>query len=329
MLFRSWTNGGSYDQIEVLRDGSLIATLAGTEASYLDSSAPGGTSLYQLQPHFAGTTSDASNMCSASRAPEAITGLQAVVVENCQGDVQLSWTNGEAYDSIRVERNGIPLITLPGSLTATSIEVVGHGLHQITLIPSIDFVDGLATNVAADTSVEPLVLPTDFAGSVDPDTCQASLTWTNQGTYSALKIMSNGLVLAELAGTSTSAVITLPSAGVHTLGLVAVGECGEANMVGQMLELDCSQRFLRGDHNGDGAVDISDAMSLLSALFAGGSTNCDDAADSNDDGSIDVSDAVRTLQYLFGGATIPAPVGTCGSDQTDDGLGCDQGSICP
>ena len=325
----SWTNGGAYDEIAVIRDGSLIATIAGTEVGYLDTTASGGTSLYQLQPQFAGAPSDASNMCSTSRAPQAISGLQAVVVENCQGDVQLSWANGEVYDSIRIERNGIALVTLPGDMTMTSIEVIGNGIHQITLVPSIDFVDGPATGVTADTSIDPLVLPTDFAGSVDPDTCQASLTWTNQGTYSLLRLVSNGQVLAEIAGAATSAVITLPSAGVHSLALVAVGECGEASMVPQMLELDCSQRFLRGDHNGDGAVDISDAMSLLSALFANGVTNCEDAADSNDDGAIDVSDAVRTLQYLFGGGTIPAPIDSCGSDQTDDGLGCVQGSSCP
>ena len=100
-------------------------------------------------------------------------------------------------------------------------------------------------------------------------------------------------------------------------------------MAPTLLELDCSQRFLRGDHNGDSTVDISDAMSLLSALFANGVTNCEDAADSNDDGNVDVSDAVRTLQYLFGGASIPAPTGNCGSDQTVDGLGCQQGSDCP
>ena len=324
-----WTNGSSYDQIEILRNGSSVATLAGSEVSYLDTSAAGGTSLYQLQPQFAGVASDASNICSASRTPMAITGLQAIVVENCQGDVQLSWQNTEVYESIRVERNGIPLITLPGQLTSVAIEVAGQAVHQISLIPSIDFVDGFATSATVDTSVAPVVVPTNFDGSVDPDTCQASLTWTNQGTYSGLRIVSNGETLAELSGAATSAVVSLPTSGVHNLGLVALGECGEASMAPTLLELDCSQRFLRGDHNGDSTVDISDAMSLLSALFANGVTNCEDAADSNDDGNVDVSDAVRTLQYLFGGASIPAPTGNCGSDQTVDGLGCQQGSDCP
>ena len=43
-------------------------------------------------------------------------------------------------------------------------------------------------------------------------------------------------------------------------------------------------RFVRGDSNGDGAIDIADAIAVLSYLFAGGrALDCDDAADVNDD----------------------------------------------
>jgi len=325
----TWTNNGIYDQIEVLRDGASIATIAGTESSYLDGAAAGGTSLYQLESQFSGITSEASNICSASLEPLPITDLQSIVVENCQGDVLLSWVNNESYDTIRVERNGIPLVTLPGQLTTAAIDVVGQGVHEISLIPAIDNIDGPATNTQVDNSVDPVVVPTDFSGTVDTATCQASLTWTNQGTYSSLRVVSNGVILVQLPGAATSTVVSLSGSGVHTLGLVAVGECGEAVMVPGLLEFDCSQRFLRGDHNGDGTVDISDAMSLLSSLFANGVTTCEDAADANDDGNIDVSDAVRTLQYLFAGSTIPAPIDACGVDPTDDGLDCAQGSTCP
>ncbi|OUU25153.1 MAG: hypothetical protein CBC13_02420, partial [Planctomycetia bacterium TMED53] len=198
----SWTNSGGYDQIEVLRDGVSIANLAGTESSYTDGAAAGGATLYQLQPSFAGVDSDPSNICSASLAPQTISSLQSIIVENCQGDVLLSWINGESYDSIRVERNGIPLVTLPGQVATASIEVVGHGIHEISLIPAIDGVEAPETSTLVDTSVDPVVTPTDFAGVVDPGTCQASLTWNNQGTYTGLRIVSNGVALAEISGGS-------------------------------------------------------------------------------------------------------------------------------
>lgn len=81
--------------------------------------------------------------------------------------------------------------------------------------------------------------------------------------------------------------------------------------------------FRRGDSNGDGRTDISDAVGTLSFLFTGGASPvCDDAADSNDDGSVDISDALTTLGFLFlGGKTPPAPGPTaCGVDPTADEL---------
>ncbi|MBI4600533.1 MAG: hypothetical protein HY721_01095 [Planctomycetes bacterium] len=82
--------------------------------------------------------------------------------------------------------------------------------------------------------------------------------------------------------------------------------------------------FIRGDSNGDLAVDLSDAQSTLSYLFLGGrKPHCYDAADANDDGTIDVSDPIATLQFLFlGEAAPPPPSGEEGPDPTPDGLGC-------
>jgi hypothetical protein len=60
-----------------------------------------------------------------------------------------------------------------------------------------------------------------------------------------------------------------------------------------------------GDLTGDGAVDISDAIAILSFLFLGGErTPCSAAlADFNGDGSVDISDSVASLGWLFlGGA---------------------------
>lgn len=82
--------------------------------------------------------------------------------------------------------------------------------------------------------------------------------------------------------------------------------------------------FIRGDANGDGTVNIADAITVLNALFGQPPVQlpCMDAADSNDDGVVDIADAVTALAHLFGSATLPAPHGTCGLDPTDDALDC-------
>ena len=66
--------------------------------------------------------------------------------------------------------------------------------------------------------------------------------------------------------------------------------------------------FVRGDSNGDGEVNISDAQYSLRWLFlAGREPDCLAAADTNDDESVDISDPIRVLEYLFLGGPRPAP----------------------
>ncbi len=89
--------------------------------------------------------------------------------------------------------------------------------------------------------------------------------------------------------------------------------------------------FVRGDSNGDAALDISDAVATLQLLFggAGSLTSCEDGHDSNDDGVLNVADPVALLGHLFSGAgDLPAPGSSCGIDPTADTLLCTE-SVCP
>lgn len=89
--------------------------------------------------------------------------------------------------------------------------------------------------------------------------------------------------------------------------------------------------FLRADANADGAIDISDAISLLGCQFLGlPCPPCDAAADANDDGQIDVSDAIFILNCLF---VLPCtPAGTRPTCERlpapGVGLGCREYTAC-
>ena len=86
-------------------------------------------------------------------------------------------------------------------------------------------------------------------------------------------------------------------------------------------------QFLRGDANGDTALDIADGVSILGYLFSGGARPyCLDAADTDDDGSVDISDPIFLLGHLFlGGRRMPAPGSMIlGSDPTADALYCEE-----
>jgi hypothetical protein len=89
-------------------------------------------------------------------------------------------------------------------------------------------------------------------------------------------------------------------------------------------------RFARGDADQNDALDMTDAIYILNALFYGGpQPACTDAADTQDDGIFNISDSIYLLAYLFsGGPAPPAPFSACGSDPTPDTLSCDSFSEC-
>ncbi len=104
------------------------------------------------------------------------------------------------------------------------------------------------------------------------------------------------------------------------MGAHEAGNCG-----------DGPTRFVRGEVNGDGRTDISDAVTVLIWLFAGGlEPICEKAADVDDNSAVEVTDAVRILGHLFQGAARPsAPFPQCGTDPTEDDLSCDAFPACP
>ncbi len=60
------------------------------------------------------------------------------------------------------------------------------------------------------------------------------------------------------------------------------------------------RRFQRGDTNGDGVIDIADAIYLLNYLFKGDSPPDPlEAGDANCDGMVEIGDAIYLLNYLF------------------------------
>jgi hypothetical protein len=76
-------------------------------------------------------------------------------------------------------------------------------------------------------------------------------------------------------------------------------------------------RFIRGDANGDGAVDVSDPVFLLRHLFGAGDPPLAwRAGDGNKDETITIADPVYVLQYLFDdGAPPSAPFPDAGCSE--------------
>ena len=86
--------------------------------------------------------------------------------------------------------------------------------------------------------------------------------------------------------------------------------------------------FIRGDPDGNGAVQLTDGIFILNFLFLGGdSPGCFEAADADDNGSVQMTDGIYILNFLFlGGAAMPAPHPDCGTSGEDAEPGCEASS---
>jgi hypothetical protein len=92
-------------------------------------------------------------------------------------------------------------------------------------------------------------------------------------------------------------------------------------------------KFIRGDANTSGRLDLADALSILSYLTGCADeelkpSNCLDAMDADGSLRIDLTDAIVLLNYLYmGGERLPAPFPEAGSlDFYNPGLGCPGGA---
>ena len=92
-------------------------------------------------------------------------------------------------------------------------------------------------------------------------------------------------------------------------------------------------RFVRGDADDNGVVNLTDAIFNLNYLFIGGAApTCMDSSDADNSGTLQLTDGIFLLNYLFiGGAPPPDPGRECGLDPEEpaDGLGCETFESCP
>ena len=110
-------------------------------------------------------------------------------------------------------------------------------------------------------------------------------------------------------------------------GTTILGGSGDA---GTVYRLGISPRFVRGDVNGNGSVELADSVLELEYLFSHRvQLGCLDAADVNDDGKLGLADPIHILKALFSGHfSIPGPYPGCGPDPTHDLLGCESYTGC-
>jgi len=132
----------------------------------------------------------------------------------------------------------------------------------------------------------------------------------------------NATLIPAADGTYVDTAVTaLAEYSYQVKASYAAGESGGSNIVTVTVEELPQGGFRRGDADGSGKLDLTDAIATLQFLFMGGTAPaCKDAADTDDSGKLDLTDAISSLQFQFMGGPPPASPGptTCGPDPTAD-----------
>ena len=105
----------TYEAIEVARNGSLIATLQGSAATFTDPLPGIGSFRYALTGILSGERSVAAECEVLAVAPAA-----PPVKDLTCGETGLAWTNAAPYDRITILRDGEPISDLSGSAASFS-----------------------------------------------------------------------------------------------------------------------------------------------------------------------------------------------------------------
>jgi hypothetical protein len=332
-------NGDSFDSIEVFRDAVLIATLPGTDTSFIETLAD-GTYSYEVQGVCSGVAGN-------SQSAEA-----NVAVYSGESDVIFALEGPDAIDSVgalqqALDGFGISYVTTsngPGSWDCLTTGTVQRAWMMTGTYPNdyrITAADGasLAAAVEFGTNVymeagdhwgfAHLVTPyddydgVDQASALDGDDSFLSMNGADTGfgldtsdmsgtPYNQANAVGNDWTdrfnaLAGTAGANAAQLWTQAVAGYGT-GSYYQTNPGFGNTISQSWEF--------GGFGGDQA-DL--AARYIAALGGGGGPSGPEfqRGDCNADGSFNIADAIYTLASLFSGG----PAGPCADscDANDDG----------
>jgi hypothetical protein len=311
-----WRNAAAYDAVDLLRDGAEVAHLEGSATRFSDEPGP-GLHLYQVRGVVRGELS-APARCEADLGGTPVHRLHLLMLQPRVGDLV---GVPPASDQLAVLLdNAYPVTAWSFGLCSDPDFIVPVAFEATWLLEE--------SNLGAG--------PEFLALDLHPGglTMRAVINDADPSAALGAGLDQRLLTLAYGGGPLAVAGDVYPLEFCDNLGqppvpisLVVNGrEVRPATESGFVLAN--SARFLRGDSNVDGEINLTDGITTLEWLFLGGRRPaCPDAADVDSSREVSISDPIYTFNFLFlGGPEPPAPFPGCQSAVIT--LGC-EGSACP
>lgn len=160
---------------------------------------------------------------------------------------------------------------------------------------------------------------------------QVHISFCDPGGFTQFDVTVNGVLTMVLPPTGgvIKTLVPLPGPGGYAVCVIGVGMTSMVQDCCQFA-IPPTQRFVRGDANADGALNIADVITDLNLVFSGAPVLCLDAADANDDGVVNIADPIYLVLHILSTGPAPSfPYPFCGTDPTIDGLNCVSFPPCP
>ncbi|MEM7260701.1 MAG: hypothetical protein AAF488_01835 [Planctomycetota bacterium] len=246
---------------------------------------------------------------------------RVVVPVGFPDDVFPSFPQVRVYDSTVTGWAQLASIELDVD-TADFPAPIDVALDPTTNVAYVTVLGGSNELFRIDVETLSLLPPWSLPGT---ETAQNGVTVDNESGHVVITDF-NAQQARVLDGGTGAVIATIVTGDQPNEVVVGAGRIWITSQLAEQLDMAILPgAYVRGEANGDGVVDIADAVTILAALFSGGMLDCEDAADLNDDGVLDLADPIGLFSLLFSTGTTPSyPYGCPGADVTLDALGCDR-----
>ncbi len=239
-----WTNPIAYDKILISRNKALVASIEGTETSFVDRVRTGGELVYSVFGVIGNAQSPPAE-CKVTIPPPVVLPPQGLTcrvldiretpIDPTSNDVTIlpspivvmTWWNPIPYAKLAILRDGEALTRIPGDSTAFHDFDPPSGAHVYGIFGIVDDsrqsptveckveVGGRAVPPVFDLQCLVEQPSNNFAGSV-------ILVWENAAVYDRILVTKDGELFFEDTGELRKIIDRSPGVGVHDYCVVAV-----------------------------------------------------------------------------------------------------------
>jgi len=221
-VFLSWENGAAYREIQVTRDGVVVATLSGGASSFSDGVPRPGSYTYGVKGRDSSGEWSEAELCTveASLLPD-ITGVMCGADPE-RNTVQVIWTlpRGTTFEKIRIFRNDRLIAELGGN----AIRYIDSSPPSGTVDYAVRGVRGNETTKSSECSVR-VAVPAgieNLTAGVDESNGDIVLEWRNGSSYDEIVILLGGSEAARLDGEASSFRLANDSFGIFNFSVCGV-----------------------------------------------------------------------------------------------------------